>query len=210
MNKTSNKRNNEPKVFFTSDTHYSHKNICRGVSNWEGGKGTRDFENLQEMNDAIVDGINSTVGEDDILYHDGDWSFGGFHKINEFRRKIKCKNVHLILGNHDVHIARNKQGVAGNFSSVAHYRELEIEGQKIVMSHYPMIVWNNHFHGAWMLFGHCHGSLDVKHLNGRKTMDIGIDIHPEFRPYSFEELKEIMDKKSIHFIDHHDAETSNH
>ena len=22
-------------IYFTSDTHYQHKNICRGVSSWE-------------------------------------------------------------------------------------------------------------------------------------------------------------------------------
>ena len=39
-------------LWFTSDTHYSHKNICRGVSNWDSGY--RDFDSLDEMNDAII------------------------------------------------------------------------------------------------------------------------------------------------------------
>ena len=86
---------NPKKVFFTSDTHYHHRNLCRGVSRWgsydDSGNfivsesATRDFNNLREMDDALVDRINSTVGADDTLFHDGDWSFGGQEKVKEFR-----------------------------------------------------------------------------------------------------------------------------
>ena len=197
-------------VWFTSDTHYNHTNICRGVSNWEDKKGTRDFDTLEEMNDAIVNNINAVVKEDDILYHLGDWSFGGFNSIKEFRDRINCKNIHLILGNHDHHIARNKNDIAKIFSSVAHYREKKIDGITFIMSHYPMMIWNYHYQGSVMLFGHCHGSLHEKYLYNRKTMDIGIDTHPEFRPYSLDEIKTIMDKRIIDLIDHHDENTANH
>lgn len=101
-------------IFFTSDTHYSHQNICRGVSKWghfEAGSShqdTRDFNTLAEMNQAIVKGINNKVGENDILYHLGDWSFGGIEQIWDFRKQINCKNIHLIFGNHDQHIENNK------------------------------------------------------------------------------------------------------
>jgi calcineurin-like phosphoesterase family protein len=103
------------KLWFTSDTHYGHTNICRGVSNWKDFNGnvpikqTRDFKTLNHMNDVIVESINSVVGENDILFHLGDWSFGGFENIAEFRNRIVCKNIHLVLGNHDHHIESNKQ-----------------------------------------------------------------------------------------------------
>ena len=76
-----------PEVWITSDTHYNHKNICRGVTNWRLPNGeipvsqTRDFKNLDYMNDVIVNTINGLVGQDDILIHLGDWSFGGFEMI---------------------------------------------------------------------------------------------------------------------------------
>ena len=66
------------KVFVTSDTHYGHKNICRGVTAWRLPDGsipidqTRDFETMDEMNDAIINNINSVVGQDDVLIHLGD------------------------------------------------------------------------------------------------------------------------------------------
>ena len=43
------------KVFITSDTHYGHKNICRGVTNWRLPDGsipidqTRDFKTIEQI-----------------------------------------------------------------------------------------------------------------------------------------------------------------
>jgi calcineurin-like phosphoesterase family protein len=82
------------KVWITSDTHYSHQNICRGVTNWRTPSGgipesqTRPFDTLDKMNAAIVNNINSCVGQDDILIHLGDWSFGGFENIEEFYHRL--------------------------------------------------------------------------------------------------------------------------
>ena len=104
--------------YFTSDPHYFHKNICRGTSKWgtflEDGtfevskNSTRDFATIDEMNRAIVDAINSTVGELDELYLLGDISFSGIENIWNFRKQIKCKTIHLVFGNHDHHIERNR------------------------------------------------------------------------------------------------------
>ena len=73
------KIDNNIKVWITSDTHYSHTNICRGVTNWRMPDGsvpiiqTRDFETIDKMNSSIVNNINEVVGQDDILIHLGDW-----------------------------------------------------------------------------------------------------------------------------------------
>jgi len=80
----------EANVWITSDTHYSHKNICRGVTAWRTQEGeipvsqTRDFSTIEKMNASIVNNINEVVGQDDILIHLGDWSFGGYDQIREF------------------------------------------------------------------------------------------------------------------------------
>ncbi len=48
------------KVWITSDTHYDHKNICRGVTNWRMPDGsipieqTRNFDTLEKMNANII------------------------------------------------------------------------------------------------------------------------------------------------------------
>jgi calcineurin-like phosphoesterase family protein len=99
--------NNKQNIFFCSDPHYGHVGIVRGTSSWEGKKGTRDFKTVEEHDNTLVNNINKTVGENDILFCLGDWSFGNYKSsenvsnIRKFREKINCKNIHLILGNHD-------------------------------------------------------------------------------------------------------------
>lgn len=95
-------------IYFTSDTHYHHKNIVRGTSDWEEKSRCRDFNTLEEHDKVIVDNINAVVKEDDILIHLGDWSFGGIENIWNFRKQLNCKNINLILGNHDHHILNNR------------------------------------------------------------------------------------------------------
>lgn len=241
-------------IYFTSDTHYHHKNICKGVSNWENKESCRNFNTIEEMNKTIVDNINAVVKEDDVLYHLGDWSFGGIEKIWEFRKQLNCKNIHLIYGNHDHHIELGHKinityeeyltygknfsldyDVSGMynavipidcrdlFSSVSYLNpKLNTNGKIFVLCHYAMRVWNNSHHGAIMLYGHSHGTLDELkpqfteptwigenyYLKNYKTMDVGIDTHPEFRPYSMSEIVDIMNKRDILFIDHHSEFTN--
>ena len=108
------KLDDKSNIWITSDTHYGHKNICRGVTDWRLPDGlipveqTRDFSTIEKMNTAIVNNINSVVGQDDILIHLGDVSFNGFDQIREFYNRLVCKNIHLILGNHDTHIEKNR------------------------------------------------------------------------------------------------------
>jgi hypothetical protein len=39
-------------------------------------------------------------------------------------------------------------------------------------------------------------------------MDVGVDTHPEFRPYHINEIIKIMDKIPVNFIDHHEESTN--
>lgn len=230
----------ERKIFFISDTHAYHTNIVRGISEW-GEKGTRDFKTQEDHLEALIKNINDNVGHDDILFHLGDWSFGGIDKIWKFRQRINCREIHLILGNHDHHIQKNKvlpncefksyKNIGDKtftlkredeaeivnakelFTSVDKYLEISIDGQMICMSHYPARMWNNAAKGSWFLYGHCHGNLpEYEFAKGKlaKTMDVGVDTN-DLKPYSFEELKRIMDKRhAIVGIDHHNKNTANH
>ena len=164
------------RVFFTSDTHYNHTNICRGVTKWTDAEDiTRDFNTLDEMNDRIVRGINDTVGQDDILFHLGDWSFGGFESIYKFRDRINCNNIHLVLGNHDHHIERDRDGIRFMFESVNQYLELEVNRQyNFALMHYPIMSWNKMNDGVIHLHGHVHLPPHRRIGKGR-MMDVGVD-----------------------------------
>lgn len=205
-------------IFFTSDTHYGHKNIVRGCTNWEGDLDRcRDFDTLQEHNEALINNINNVVKNDDTLYHLGDWSFGGFSNILEFKRRIKCKEVHLICGNHDTSIENNRDGIQGAFSSVQHYKEVKVDKHHFILSHYAMRVWSKSHHGSIMLYGHSHGTLDERKpeftcptwigddyfIKNYKTMDVGVDTNMLY-PYHIDEILMIMQNKEVVLeIDHH-------
>jgi calcineurin-like phosphoesterase family protein len=189
-------------IWITSDTHYAHKNIVRGVTNWEidptleGESIVRDFDTLEEMNERMVNNINQTVDENDVLIHLGDWSFGGYDKVEEFRSMINCKRVYLIIGNHDHHI-RKTFNLQRLFSGVWDYQEIKVNKGEInlVLSHYPIISWNGQHKGTYMLHGHQHLKGD-KRITQRDRMDVGICGSPEFRPYHIEEIIKELNNKS--------------
>jgi calcineurin-like phosphoesterase family protein len=201
-------------LFFVSDTHFGHSNICRGSTRWtDADSKTRDFDTVDQMNDRIVDGINASVKENDILFHLGDWSFGGFENIEKFRNRINCKNIHIVLGNHDHHIKRNKEDIQSLFSSVNEYVYLVVkynQGTKFhgkdtfALMHYPITSWNNMNDGVIMLHGHVHFSKEMRIGRG-KTMDVGVDGNG-MDPLSIKQVRELMYQQPIRSgfdIDHH-------
>lgn len=196
-------------IWFTSDTHYNHKNIAGSkISRWN--YGYRNFDTLDKMNIALIDGINKYVKEDDVLYHLGDWSFGGVHSIKYFRDSIVCKNIHLIRGNHDQHIVNKVVKFHDTnfnpldlFSSVQDVLNLNIGKTKLFLSHYAHRVWNGSHKGVIHLYGHSHSSIP----DYGKSMDIGVDVayklFGEYRPFNINDILRIMDKKEIVKVDHH-------
>jgi len=215
----------DQQAFFTSDTHMFHKNLCSATTEWrrkvtlDNGEiikvvpdNVRKFDSLEEMNNTIVTNINNTVGEDDILIHLGDWSFGGFDRIREFRDMIKCKNIYLITGNHDSHIVKNKDNIRSIFTGVhEYYTQLDLRvGERVrydmILCHYPICSWENMAKGYLHLFGHVHLPPNVKIREGR-AMDCGMDGN-NLTPYSLTEIVYIMKQQPIKHIslprDHHE------
>ena len=202
------------KVWITSDTHYSHANLCRGITNWRLPNGeipekqTRPFETLDKMNSLIVNNINEVVGQDDVLIHLGDFSFGGFDKIEEFRSRIICKEIHLVLGNHDHHIERNRGHIQELFASVQNYLHLEYTNKvthRFIMCHYPICSWHDMKKGAFHLFGHLHTPKEGKYMNGR-SMDVGMDGN-DLMPYDINDIVRKLSGRPISYNtlknDHH-------
>lgn len=209
-------------IWFTSDTHYHHKNIVRGTSSWSdeendgsshSRQSTRDFDTLEDHDDELVKVFNGLIKPNDILYHLGDWSFGGHEQIKLFRNRLQCKNIHLIFGNHDQHIEPIDSVYRQCFSSVQYVKELSfkidsgISGRygktKIFLSHYSHQVWNKSHHGAIHLFGHSHGSL--KGIG--RSMDVGVDTHNLY-PYHLNEIVDIMKNVETTIVDHHNDKTN--
>jgi calcineurin-like phosphoesterase family protein len=161
------------------------------------------------MNEMMISNINDCVGEHDTLFHMGDWSFGGFENISEFRYRINCKNIHFIIGNHDHHIESNKENIRRFFASVNSYNEVNVAHKsgnlKLVLCHYPIVSWNNMRKNSYMIHGHQHLKGDQRFGNG-KRMDVGMCGHPEFRPYNLDEIVEILRNSESYEIENRSKE----
>lgn len=181
-------------IYFTSDTHFGHYNIIKHCN--------RQFDNVHVMDQTIFDNINEVVGQDDTLYILGDFCFKGKKPI-EYRLRILCQDVHLILGNHDKRadfIDSNTADMNG-FSSIQEVKEIIHCNQRIYLSHYPHRSWPASHKGSWMLFGHVHSKLDHEdRISNRKTLDVGVDNtvnynKPFGQPWSFKELQKLFNTK---------------
>lgn len=172
-------------IFFTSDTHFGHTNIIKYCD--------RPFSNVQEMDEFLITEWNKVVRPNDTIYHLGDFCF------SKNPDSILCRlngKKHLIIGNHD-----NQKTIDSVFwESVGHYKEISFEKQFIVLCHYAMKVWNKSHRGAWHLYGHSHGTLPEDPFSF--SFDAGVDCH-DYKPISFEQIKERMNKKKFMPYDHH-------
>jgi calcineurin-like phosphoesterase family protein len=206
-------------VYLGHLAHYSHSNICSATTKWkDAGDTVRDFDSLEMMNRTIVNNINAVVGEDDILFHLGDWSFGGFEQIEKFRSQLICKNIHLVLGNHDHHIENDKDGVQSLFTSVSSFipllflkRESQtgiggIERFGFCLFHYPIASWIDMNKGVILLHGHVHLPKHLRLGQGR-SLDVGMDGN-DMKPLSLDEIMRLMKNQPIRKLelpkDHHE------
>lgn len=117
--------------WFVSDTHFGHANIIKYCN--------RPFRTAGEMDKVILDNINAVVRPDDTLWHGGDFSFGrgtSPQTIEFTRRQILCKNIRLIVGNHDRLITGSKE-LKSLFTEVLNYYLGEIGGRRFLITHRP-------------------------------------------------------------------------
>ena len=192
-------------IWFSSDFHFSHKNIAGPkVSKWK--EGFRTFDSIQDMNDDIINNINAYVKHDDTLYFLGDFAFGDYKKIPEYRNRIVCQNIHLCMGNHDEGYGNDNKDItifSDLFSSINNIIKIRINGQDYFLSHYAHRIWPASHKGVIHLYGHSHDSID----DYGKSMDVGIDVayrlFGKYRPFSITEIIDIMKKKDIGVLDHH-------
>jgi calcineurin-like phosphoesterase family protein len=154
-------------------------------------------ETLKLHDDTMIDNINGMVMSNDTLYHLGDFCMGGYEDYERYRKRINCKNVYLIKGNHDTKDKR----IRNLFVKIRDLYKVKWNGEKIILCHYPMLRWDCGHYGAWHLYGHCHGGLapflsdhdlDTKLL----SMDVGVDCN-NYAPVSFETVKKIMEYKDF-------------
>ena len=172
------------KVWFTSDLHFWHKNICKYCN--------RPYESVEEMNEAIIQNWNAVVKDDDIVFVLGDLGFCGIEKLKPLLERLKGKK-YLVQGNHDSDKVVFKL-IEGNIledsyklTTITIEGDPEVPEQMLTLCHFPMLDWYEKEKGSWMIHGHQHQlpktpSCSVVHW------DVGLDKNG-MTPINFEQLK---------------------
>jgi len=206
------KHNEQQRVLFTSDSHFGHNKSFIYEK--------RGYTSVTQHNDVLFDTINELVRPQDILIHLGDFCLNTTSsEFEEYLSRIQCQNILYIWGNHNSRIRNvyedtiEKQSgrrdleiypiTYRNITFLGYYKELIVNGQMIVLSHYPFQIWNQQQKGAWCLSGHSHytnPNTRIDYKQGR-ILDLGWEGH--HKPLSFDEVQSIMNGKLHKKVDDH-------
>jgi calcineurin-like phosphoesterase family protein len=149
------------KTYFTSDTHVGHTNIIRYCQ--------RPFANAAEMDTALIENWNARVGDQDVVYHLGDFTLEGHETARRMFARLRGRIG--VLGypwHHDRGWVPAAFGPSRFVSASGQLVEilpplltikLPYQGrrQAIAMCHFPLAEWDHRFGGTWHLHGHSHG-----------------------------------------------------
>lgn len=116
-------------IFYTSDTHYGHRNVI-AYSN-------RPFANIEEMDEVLVTNWNTVVKPQDTVFHLGDVSFSSRPRTKEIVQSLNGHKI-LIMGNHDLPRSVDFWHEAG-FEEVHKlgYGKTYEAGPNLQLCHYP-------------------------------------------------------------------------
>lgn len=167
-------------IYFISDTHFNHENIIKYCN--------RPFNNSIDMNEAIINNYNSTIKDDDTVYHLGDFAFGSKEELINLRSRLKG-NVYLIRGNHDMKGSMFYESVGFNVLVNAPIR---LDEHKLILSHRPLSD-NQIPQGYINVHGHIHNKLlndeyPSNEYSKSKHFNVSVDAN-NFKPVSLERVK---------------------
>ena len=158
-------------VFFISDTHFGDHRVLNLYP--------RPFASVAAMDAEMITRWNAAIGEDDEIWHLGDFA-RTLPRAAEILPRLNGRK-HLVLGNND------PLPQPDGWESIENYAELQVDGVDLVLCHYPVRRWKGMDRGSVNLHGHSHGRL--KPLP--RQFDVGVDVW-EFRPVT---LAEILDAR---------------
>jgi calcineurin-like phosphoesterase family protein len=152
-------------ILFTSDSHFGDPRVLR--------IDRRPFSSVAEHDASLVARWNEAVSADDEVWHLGDFALA--RSAGEVSGLLAALNgrKHLIIGNNDPEATIRDPA----WASVQHYREMTLDGTKLVLCHYPFRTWNKMGQGVVDLHGHSHGRLTPI----PRQYDVGVDVW-DFRP----------------------------
>lgn len=178
-------------TYFSTDWHIGHENVLQFDN--------RPFKTIEEHDETIIANYNAIVQPDDDFYYLGDMFMNKNKRAEGFLQRM-MGNKFFIRGNHDHRDVRKLFAKYGTY--LDEQRMITVEGQEIVLNHFPMRTWNKSHKGTWHLYGHHHGKIESEPWG--RSMDVAINIW-DYKPVSFETINRILSKRDIGYIpgDHH-------
>ena len=175
-------------IWFISDTHFYHANIIRYCNRpWNNGKDDAGNivvteDNVEQMNNEMVRRWNSIVSKDDIVWHLGDFSFGGKENLEKIFPQLNGK-INLVMGNHDHYKIDYYYDVG--FHRV--YDRNVIINDFVVLSHAPLhfLNCNSPF---FNIYGHIHDS-SVYQTYTKCNCCVCVERH-DYTPVSWKTIKQ--------------------
>ena len=140
--------------YYISDLHLRHANVIR----LDG----RPFANMEEMEEELIRRWNERVTPQDTVYIIGDFCWQTSNAWIDILKQLKGRKV-LIRGNHDPKRIDGK--LVKMFDDVKDYKEINDNGRRVCMSHFPNMFYNKSYHAnTYMLCGHVHTTLENEWL----------------------------------------------
>ena len=182
--------------YYIADMHLGHAGIIANCN--------RPFDDVHQMNHALIDNWNARVSPDDHVYVVGDFCYRSEKPASVYLEKL-AGHKHLIIGNHDVDWmsgtgeAEGSNGGRGNcsaddvpasryFETVDYMARINDGRRRIVLCHYPLCEWFGH---TYLVFGHVHNHSREGYLGRLKQNDHALNACVEvngYMPVTFEEL----------------------
>jgi len=179
-------------IFFCSDTHFFHANIIKYCNRpWNSGKDEAGNiivtdDDVTHMNEEMIKRWNSVVSKNSIVWHLGDFSFGGKENLESIFPKLNGK-INLVMGNHD-HYKIDYYYKVG-FHRV--YDKKIIVNDFVILSHAPLMFLNDNT-PFFNVFGHIHNS-DAYQTWTKHSCCVCVERH-DYTPISWYKIKEMYDK----------------
>ena len=138
-------------TYFTSDLHFGHENILRYDK--------RPFSSIKEHDEELIKRWNAKVKPGDTVYILGDFSWLNARETEELIKRLNGTKF-LIKGNHD----RWCKDAACKklFQGIYDYKTITDGDKSVVMSHYPILFYQNQHRNSVLLYGHVHNTREEK------------------------------------------------
>ena len=139
-------------IRYIADTHFDHASIL--------AYDNRPFDSVDGMNEAMIERWNAVVKDGDLT-----WILGDFCASEDPARwkailsRLNGRKA-LITGNHDAPAAVAAALDAGLLERAEPYAEIEDGERRVVLCHYPIPSFRDHYFGWVHLYGHVHSAFE--------------------------------------------------